>query len=119
VALSKLKRTAELLGAQPSVPLVALDGMLSQLHESSQWGRYHRPWLSFRRSNRHNVRVTRVAAEVERAHPIAITRVTCQSGIRVTGDVGTYRSNLPEVCAVLPLATLDTKPGLLIGIIAP
>lgn len=82
-------------------------------HASIHWGLVG-PSLSSRRSLRHDVRVTGVAAGIEGAHPIAITRVTCQSSVEVTRDVCAHRGNQHEVHAVLTLATFDTEPGFII-----
>ena len=82
-------------------------------------GAVFRPQLSFRRYLLNCVRVGRKAAAIERAHPIAIPRVAGESGFRVTGEAGTHRRDLPEVCAILAIATFDTKPSLIIGIVRP
>lgn len=59
-----------------------------------------------------NIRVSRITRAVEGAHAVPVERVVCQSYIGVARDVGSYRIDLQEVCAIIPRAAFDQKTGL-------
>ena len=56
-----------------------------------------------------SIRVTRVSAGIEGAHPISIKGIARKSHIGITAGVGGHLSYLHKVCAVVALAALNAE----------
>lgn len=74
-------------------------------------GRTQTAALMVKRLRPGNIRVPRITRAVEGAYAVSVERVVCQSWVRIARDVGSYRSDLRKVDAIIPRAAFDQKTG--------